>query len=304
MGASLDAAALDAWARRTGLPWRLECYDVLSSSNLLVKEAMAQGRAEGYGAACLKQEAGYGRQGRPWVSPVGGLYFSVLLRPNVSPQRLMSIGPALSFAVREALAGLVAHPDEVLIKWPNDVVCARGKLCGMSCEHEQGAVCIGIGINIFRPARAVQVGGKNQPAYLIDLMTESNAPSPVAPDSDYALPYLPELSSLLAPGSIERIAPDEGMTSGQVQIAQYVLQAVLFALDRVYRRWLEQGFSALRADYCAHAALLGSFVRVVTITDSVIAAGTVEGIDSTGCLLLRPDSGDLMQVASGEIHLR
>ncbi|MGI6590843.1 MAG: biotin--[acetyl-CoA-carboxylase] ligase [Eggerthellaceae bacterium] len=287
MVAKLDQAALSAKMEQRRLPWEVHCFESVASTNLLVKQAIEQDVPEGYVAAALEQRAGYGRQGRSWVSPFGGLYFSILLRPDVSASRMPSIGPALSFAVRQALAGLAACPDDVLIKWPNDVVCGKGKLCGMSCEYVKGAFCIGIGINLFRPENVPQVGGKNRPAYLADCWNTA------------------EITSLDG----QALDPDpivhQGLLdSAQVDAMERVLLSALTAIAQVDTRWREEGFAALRQDYLAHAALIGESVRAVTIDGTVRASGVVQDVDAFGQLLLRSADGLLVPVNSGEIHLQ
>ena len=286
MGATLDQRALIEKLAAAHLPWRVQCHESVASTNLLVKQAIEDGVPEGFVAAALEQRAGYGRQGRAWVSPFGGLYFSLLLRPQVSFDRMPSIGPALSFAVRQALAGFAAQPDDVRIKWPNDVVSSAGKLCGMSCEYVQGAFCIGIGINVFRPQENLQVGGKNRPAYLADCWDAA------------------AVSSLdghpLAPDAVVRGA----LSDDQVRAMERVLVAVLAQLAQVDERWRQQGSAALRQEYLAHAALIGDFVTAVTIDGMVRAAGIVEDVDAAGQLLLRARDGFLVPVNSGEIHLQ
>lgn len=303
MAAKLGQSALNEWARNAHLPWRISCYDSLPSTNYVVKNAIANDEPEGFVAMAFEQRSGYGRQGRAWVSPVGGIYFSVLLRPRVAPRQLASIGPALSFAVRQALATLVARPDDVLIKWPNDVVCAQGKLSGMSCEYEHHAACVGIGINIFHPTAAPEVGGKNTPAYLIDLMG-----TPEASGGDGSSSVAVENAASDAPSSAPRlIRPSvqrDSFDEAQLEAVQQVVKRTLDYLHRGYRQWLSEGFSGIRPAYQRHAALLGDYVKAVTITDQVIAEGTVEGVDPSGCLLLRDGAGKLIPLASGEIHLR
>lgn len=287
MNAALDSAAIAAHLQLSGKAWDVHALDSTESTNVLVKNAIVDGAPEGYVAAALRQVAGYGRQGRTWVSPYGGLYFSMLLRPAVPLRNISSIGPALSFAVREALADYAADPDSVLIKWPNDVVCAAGKLCGMSCEYVDHAFCIGIGINLFHPEQAAEVGGKNTPAYLADLMDPAAAQS------------LDQEELSLQPG----IAGGRP-TGDQVRLMERILVSVLESIGTVYDLWKAHGFAALQERYESHAALIGTPVTVVTIDDKVLAAGTVTGVDPSGRLVLRAADGTCTPIASGEIHLR
>lgn len=101
------------------------------------------------------QTAGRGRLGRSWEAPPGAsLLMSVLLRPNVGPQRLHLATAAVALAAADALdrlAGLV-----VGLKWPNDLVVDDLKLAGVLAEVLPGAdgvaVVVGLGLNLEWPA--------------------------------------------------------------------------------------------------------------------------------------------------------
>lgn len=286
MDAALDESAISSHLRLSGRQWEVHALDSTASTNVQVKEAIAAGAPEGYVVAALQQVAGYGRQGRTWVSPYGGLYFSVLLRPASPARQISSIGPALSFAVREAVAEYVRDSDKVLIKWPNDVVCPAGKLCGMSCEYVDHAFCIGVGVNLFHPEQAVDVAGKNTPAYLADMMD---------PASQQSLDREPlHVRPVISGGRPE---------GSQVRMMERVLVSALESIGSIYDLWQSHGFAALRDRYESHAALLGTQVTVATIDNKVLSSGTVMGIDANGCLLLRSANGTCVPVASGEIHL-
>lgn len=122
---------------------------VLDSTNLLLKALAERGAREGTVAIASRQTAGRGRLGRSFQSPEGGLYLSILLRPDCTLERAAGLSilaaVAVCRAVREA-TGL--QPG---IKWPNDVIVDSRKLCGILVESAaEGSGCrviIGIGIN-------------------------------------------------------------------------------------------------------------------------------------------------------------
>lgn len=99
-----------------------------------------------------RQTGGRGRLGRQFASPPGGVYLSVLLRPNVFADQLLHLTPMAAVAVRRAIFDCCRI--SACIKWTNDLVCEGKKLCGilteLSTEAGSGAlqsVIIGIGIN-------------------------------------------------------------------------------------------------------------------------------------------------------------
>ena len=102
--------------------------------------------AEGATAACEEQTAGRGRQGRTWLAPArSSILCSVLLRPAPGrrlPELALVGGVAAANAVEAAL-GLAAQ-----IKWPNDVMVNRRKIAGVLAEARDGAVVVGVGINV------------------------------------------------------------------------------------------------------------------------------------------------------------
>jgi BirA family transcriptional regulator, biotin operon repressor / biotin---[acetyl-CoA-carboxylase] ligase len=101
---------------------------------------------EGAIAVADFQSAGRGRMGRTWEAPPGAaLLLSVLLRPPADlplPQLALVAGVAVADAL-EHLTGL-----SVQIKWPNDVMLRRQKVAGMLAEAREGAVVLGIGVNL------------------------------------------------------------------------------------------------------------------------------------------------------------
>jgi len=101
---------------------------------------------EGAIATTDHQTGGRGRRGRSWVEAPGtSVLVSVLLRPppdRSAPQLSLLGGLAAAMAAEDALA-LAAQ-----IKWPNDVMVDRRKVAGVLAEAREGAVVLGIGVNV------------------------------------------------------------------------------------------------------------------------------------------------------------
>lgn len=149
-------------SRATSAGYRLAAFDQVGSTNT---EAMARARDGDSGALwCVttKQTAGKGRRQRAWVAPRGNLASSVLEILNVSPAVAATMGFAFGLAHETALRRVsveanlrLAGSDQLqyLLKWPNDILVRRQKLCGMLLEAEAVAggglaVVAGIGTNI------------------------------------------------------------------------------------------------------------------------------------------------------------
>jgi BirA family transcriptional regulator, biotin operon repressor / biotin---[acetyl-CoA-carboxylase] ligase len=113
---------------------------------------------EGAIAVADHQTAGRGRLGKTWEAPPGSsLLVSVLLKPppdRAVPQVALVAGIAVADAL-ELLTGL-----SVQIKWPNDVMLRRQKVCGILAEARDGAVVLGIGVNLTQgPAELPERAG-------------------------------------------------------------------------------------------------------------------------------------------------
>jgi len=129
-------------------------YDQIDSTNRIAKEMAAQGNPSGTIVVAASQSAGRGQYGRSFNSPVGGLYFSLLLEPDLPTETLPLITLATGLACRTVLHQTFGlHP---LIKWPNDIYLDGNKVAGILCEnlfasHSPDAsakVIIGVGLNV------------------------------------------------------------------------------------------------------------------------------------------------------------
>jgi BirA family transcriptional regulator, biotin operon repressor / biotin---[acetyl-CoA-carboxylase] ligase len=118
-----------------------------------VAARLARGRAaEGTVVFAEAQTKGRGRMGRTWLSPAGkGLWFTVLLRPDIPPQRATQLTVAAANALARAITLQTGIVPE--IKWPNDILIRGKKLCGilteMSAEMDYlKEVLLGIGMDV------------------------------------------------------------------------------------------------------------------------------------------------------------
>jgi len=119
------------------------------STNRQAKELARQGAAHGSWVLAKRQTAGRGRLNRSFFSPEGGLYLSVVLRPDVPPEDLLLMTPMAATAVRcavERLTGISLN-----IKWVNDLYLGGKEVCGILCEAVGTAVIVGIGLNLKAP---------------------------------------------------------------------------------------------------------------------------------------------------------
>jgi BirA family biotin operon repressor/biotin-[acetyl-CoA-carboxylase] ligase len=88
---------------------------------------------------------------RTWYSGIGGLYFTIVLRPELSPNRLPLINLAAAVDLAAVLNQSYTIPAEV--KWPNDIMVNDRKIAGILSQMQADAdrvifVNIGIGVNV------------------------------------------------------------------------------------------------------------------------------------------------------------
>lgn len=131
-------------------------FTELDSTNTYLKRAALCGAADGTTVIADYQTAGRGRMERRFQSPAGkGIYLSVLLQPEVPPERLPSVTALAGVAVCNAVEQVCGvRPG---LKWPNDPVLGTRKVCGILTEMvmdewERPNVILGIGVNVSQTA--------------------------------------------------------------------------------------------------------------------------------------------------------
>src|SRR5205085_3974285 len=108
----------------------IRVFHETTSTNDVIEKLARDGVKEGAVVFAESQTRGRGRLGRKWLSPRRkGLWFSVLLRPDLRPQAatqlMVAAATSLARAIREQ-TGLVPE-----IKWPNDVLIHGKKVAGI-----------------------------------------------------------------------------------------------------------------------------------------------------------------------------
>jgi BirA family transcriptional regulator, biotin operon repressor / biotin---[acetyl-CoA-carboxylase] ligase len=155
---------------RFGQPYRYE------ASCESTQELLRGDLPEGAVAVCDEQTEGRGRLGRTWATPPGtAILCSVLLRPpaeRVLPELSLVAGTAVAEAIEGEL-GLA-----VQVKWPNDVMLNRRKVAGVLAEAADGAVVIGIGVNVNQERSELPAEAKIAPGslYTSDGIKRDRAP--------------------------------------------------------------------------------------------------------------------------------
>lgn len=257
--AALRAALAGAWAR-------VDVVGRVGSTNAALLASAASGAPDRSVLVAEHQDAGRGRLGRDWVSPPGtGVTVSVLLRPDVPPDRYGWLPLLAGLAVRDAVRELV--PAQVCLKWPNDLLLGdeQRKAGGILAEATSGpdgtAVVLGIGLNVSGGPGAL-------PANATSLRAEG------AQAVDRTRVLVAVLTRLAERESAWRAAGGD---------------------PDAHR---------LRADYREACSSLGAEVRV-ELPGGMTATGMAEDVDGDGRLLLLGADGHRRAVAAGDVvHLR
>lgn len=304
-------------------------YEETESTNEVVKRAIEDGEAEGLVVRAWRQTGAYGRRGNVWSSPEGGLYLSVLLRPDAPVERLSTLPLVAGLAVRDALASLVTSDQarRIKVKWPNDVVVEPSREEELLFAAGAGAPAVSRGVEGAGRPPAFCVEAPGLSAGLDEaLATRSQSPLFSGHREGAAVKKLVGISSELHWGGLclgigvnvePPSAPSEiagrnlpaylsdlgfGFICDRRSGIDAVAQAVLAEIDVAYGRWLSEGFASRVAEYDERSFLRGRFVEVTGAGEEPLT-GEVAGVDESGRLLLLREDGAVEAVASGEAHI-
>ncbi|MBN3040038.1 MAG: biotin--[acetyl-CoA-carboxylase] ligase [Candidatus Omnitrophica bacterium] len=126
--------------------------DSLPSTQDYIWQLGLKGAKEGQVVFAETQNRGRGRMQRQWLSPRGGIYFSLLLKPEFLPLNdIPKINLLISLACLKAIERITGI--KCRLKWPNDIYLKDKKLAGILCEVNAEAdkvhfVVIGVGVNV------------------------------------------------------------------------------------------------------------------------------------------------------------
>ena len=214
-----------------------------------------------------QQTAGRGRGSHSWFTPSGtALAFSLVIRPSSSEEQSISFFSALgALAVCEVLAAQGLRPE---IKWPNDVLLNRKKVCGILAESvwtgaKVDSLVLGIGLNI-KPEAVPPPDQLNYPATCLE--AEFPPPQHVVP-------------------AYER-----------VMLLQQILQAV-----RYWRKLIPT--IIFLHTWERRLAFRGEQVEIWA-DGQPARKGQVDGLEKDGSLRLLSPQGQVFTVQFGEVHLR
>lgn len=261
----------------------LRLVDATGSTNDDVRSLACAGAPHGTAVCAREQTAGRGRRGHAWSSPRGGLYLSVLLRPDV-PVRLFSGLPAAC-----ALGTLRVLRDDLgvrglSLKWPNDLMLDGGKLAGILIEASSDGGCggfavCGVGLNLTGRAEDVACDGRAagaaplRPAFL-------RSPAEDCVGFDGELATLAESLRRGIVAAVDAWASSAGRPAGRGPLAPVL------------------------SEYNDVLAYRGREVVAFDATGAAVASGVLEGVDEWGRAVVDAGASGRLPLASEEVSLR
>jgi BirA family biotin operon repressor/biotin-[acetyl-CoA-carboxylase] ligase len=220
----------------------IRVFSETTSTNDIADKLARDGVKEGVVVFAESQTKGRGRLGRKWLSPSKrGLWFSVLLRPDLRPQETTQLTVASGTALRRAIESHTGLKAE--IKWPNDILINGKKVAGilteLSAELDQVKyVILGIGVDV------------NQ--------------NP----SDF-------------PTELRRLATSLKTELGKAVSRPELAVAILQELDRDYARLCSGRFQAIADEWEEHCKTLGHRVKIRTGERQISGRAESLGEDGT-----------------------
>lgn len=125
-------------------------FNNIDSTNIKAKELAKNNAPDGSIVISDEQSLGSGRFNRRWTSPQGGIWFTIILKPNVPPSEAPKITQIAGASIYKTFENMGIQCD---IKWPNDIHINNKKVCGilaeMKCDMDTvHYLVLGIGINV------------------------------------------------------------------------------------------------------------------------------------------------------------
>lgn len=161
------AAILSEIGQQESLPFAIHLYDTLPSTNQKLWQLTAKEFRPRTVVIAAQQTAGHGQWGRQWYSPVGGLYLSVAIAPDLPATQAEQLTLCSAWGIAMALRD---RGVPVELKWPNDLILKGRKLGGILtetkvCGGQITQAVVGVGINWANP---VPESGINLQSFMIN----------------------------------------------------------------------------------------------------------------------------------------
>lgn len=227
---SLEAVAIQSLLKTETLGRVVEYRETCPSTQIIAHQLAQEGTPAGTVVLTEEQTAGRGRMSRRWDSaPRKGIWMSVVLRPDIVPQKAPQFTLVAAVAVVRAIDEITGLKAD--IKWPNDILLDGKKCTGILTELQSDAdgiqaMIIGIGLNV------------NQSLEDFD-------------------------------ESIQEIATSLKMASGHDVDRQALVRSILYYLEQYTEMYMKEGFGPLKLMWESYAVTIGKPVRARMATETL-----------------------------------
>lgn len=263
----------------------LRHFESVSSTNDLAMQWARDGASHGALVRADTQTSGRGRQGRIWSSPPGlGLYLSLVLRPSMAIEQVPHLTMLAALATAqtvETVCGVRCHT-----KWPNDIILHNRKIGGVLSEAKSSEAKSSEAKSEFGNALQVaslEASSRSQVEFVV---------VGVGLNVNFKIGDLP-VNALIAASSLL-------IETGRAWSPDELLDTQMAAFESVYGRYERGAWDELRREFERRDVLQNRAVRVESGAQSY--RGVVEGIDASGVLIVRGESG-ARRVVAGDVRL-
>lgn len=236
-------------------------FDSIDSTQNFATELAKKPHENGSIVIAKTQTAGRGRLGRRWESPKGGIWLSVLLRPDfdISHVSLFSLATSLALAI----AIEKKFKIKPKLKWPNDVTINNKKVAGILIDasietNKIDYLIAGIGINF-----------KIEPKQITKKITVNNA---------YGITTLTRKDQISDPVDF--------------------IQEFLYQLELFHKKMASGVTKEIRKEWIKRSSTIGKNVRVATPTSTI--SGKALSIDENGALIISAKN-KIYRIVAGDI---
>jgi len=240
-------------------------FDSIDSTQSQAMKMVNESKKEGTIIIAEKQTGGRGRSGRQWISPKGGIWFSIILHPkfDISNTTLFPIASSLALSI--AIQKTCKISTE--LKWPNDLTIKGKKLAGMliDASFESNKIenlVLGVGINFNVNVKEIEKVLKKTPNFY-------------------------GVSSL----------NDQKNKTSQIEL----IQSFLLELEKVYEELNNNQIKKIIIEWTKRSSTIGKKVEMNTLNGKI--SGKAIKIDEDGGLIIK-DKDKTNKVFAGDIvHL-
>jgi BirA family biotin operon repressor/biotin-[acetyl-CoA-carboxylase] ligase len=234
-----------------------------STQNLAILLAEKNPNSDGIVIIAGEQKSGRGRQNRKWLSPKGGIWLSVVLRPRISASKITLLPFAAALAVCDTIKKTTQL--DAKLRWPNDVTISGKKVAGilidLSMEAERiNYAVVGIGINANVDSSAI--------------------------------------SSYLEKGiKVTSLSDELGHKTNILDLTKVILER----LEYYYMELKRCAPNTIIEEWKKNSDIL--YHKVAVMQNNRIIQGIAADVNDDGSLLVRTNNSDNINVVAGDIHV-